>query len=250
MPDGSLLIDLVLAALALGTGGILKGATGAGAPIIAVPVMAMLFGVEIAVVTFVLPSLLTNIWQGWHYRAHQCPSAFTFGYAGAGAFGAIIGSYLLATVPPNLLLLATAGAVFCYIAFRLARPGWVLSPPVARRWVGPAGLVGGMLQGATGVSAPISVTFLNAMQLERPVFIATISVFFGMMSAVQVPALWFLGLMDGPRMLWGLAAVLPLLAFMPLGAWLAHRLSRRTFDRVILALLAVIAVRLVWQSLG
>jgi len=250
MIDAALLTDLALAAVALALGGIIKGATGAGAPIIAIPVMAVLFGVEIAVVTFVMPSLLTNIWQGWRYKAHQCPARITWGYAIAGAGGAVVGSILLATVAPKLLLLAVAGAVIVYIAFRLARPNWVLGDAQANRFVGLAGLVAGMLQGATGISAPVSVTFLSAMQLSRPMFIATISVLFAMMSAVQIPALWWFGIMDGPRMLWGVAATLPLLAGMPLGSWLAKQFSRQTFDRVILGLLAIIAVRLIWQAIA
>ncbi len=250
MLDTLPLTELGLAAAALALGGVLKGATGAGAPILAVPVMAVFFGVEIAVVTFAVPGLLLNIWQGWQYRAHQAAPRFTWVFAGAGGAGAAAGSWILARLPANLLLLAVAGVVFAYVGFRLSRPHWVLSEARANRLVGWAGLLGGMLQGATGVSAPVSVTFLNAMGLARPVFIATISVFFAAMAAAQIPALCWLGLMDGPRLLWGMAAMLPLLAGMPLGAWLAARLSRATFDRIILGLLAVIALRLIWQALA
>lgn len=211
--------------------------------------MAMLFGVELAVVIFVVPSLLTNIWQGWRFRTHQRPPKFTLGLALSGAAGAAFGSYLLATVAPQLLLLAVAVVVIAYIAFRLAKPNWVLDAAIANRILWPVGFVAGSLQGSTGVSAPVSVTFLNAMQVTRPVFIATISVFFFAMATVQIPVLYGLGLMDGQRLLLGLAAVIPLLAGMPFGAWLAARLSRQTFDRVILMLLAVIAARLIWQAL-
>jgi len=243
-------LDVFLAACALASGGIIKGATGAGAPIIAVPVMAMLFGVELAVVVFVLPSLLTNLWQGWQFRAHMLPRGFTLAYAGAGAVGAIIGSWFLATVAPEALLLSVAIVVLLYIGFRLTRPAWALSFPRARRVVWPVGIAAGVLQGATGVSAPISITFLNAMQPAREAFIATISVFFLAMSAVQVPALVMLGLMDWTRAGLGLVAVLPLLAFLPLGQALARWFSKQVFDRVILGLLTVIALRLIWQALA
>jgi uncharacterized membrane protein YfcA len=235
-----------MAVAALALGGIIKGATGAGAPIVAVPVMAMTFGVEIAVVTFTVPSLIMNLMQGWQFRAHALPPLFTWSYALAGAAGAIIGTWLLATVTPELLLLAVAGVVLVYIAFRLSVPGWGLSFAAAARLVAPVGVVAGILQGATGVSAPVSITFLNAMRLERPVFIATISIFFVMMSAVQVPALVWLGLMDWTRFGYALAALVPLLAFMPVGNYLARHVSRQVFDRVILGLLAIVSVRLIW----
>ena len=41
------------------------------------------------------------------------------------------------------------------------------------------GVGGGILQGSAGLSAPISITFLNSMKLERNQFIPTISVYFG-----------------------------------------------------------------------
>ncbi len=243
-------LELWMAVAALALGGIIKGATGAGAPIIAVPVMAMTFGVEVAVVTFTVPSLIMNLVQGWQFRAHILPPVFTWSYALAGAVGAIIGTWLLATVTPELLLLAVAGVVLVYITFRLTVPGWVLSHGTASRIVVPIGVIAGILQGATGVSAPVSITFLNAMQLARPVFIATISVFFVMMSAVQVPTLVWLGLMDWTRFGYALAAVVPLLAFMPVGSYLARHISRLAFDRVILGLLALVALRLIWRALA
>ena len=61
-------IAIVFVCLALG--GILKGATGAGAPILAVPALAMLFDVQFAVAIMVMPNLLTNAWQAWRFRHH------------------------------------------------------------------------------------------------------------------------------------------------------------------------------------
>ena len=51
MPDISLADPWALfaIALALALGGILKGATGAGMPVIAVPVIASIYGVQLAV---------------------------------------------------------------------------------------------------------------------------------------------------------------------------------------------------------
>ena len=56
---------------ALALGGTLKGATGMGAPLIAIPVMTALFDVRLAVVVMLLPSLYTNLWQLWIFRAHH-----------------------------------------------------------------------------------------------------------------------------------------------------------------------------------
>ena len=57
--------------LSLGSGGILKGATGAGAPIIAVLDLAILFDVPTAMPIFSLPNLFANISQAWTFRREQ-----------------------------------------------------------------------------------------------------------------------------------------------------------------------------------
>lgn len=242
--------NIALAAAGLAAGGILKGAIGAGSPIIAVPILALLYDVPLAVAIFTMPNLLSNLWQGWAYRAHQIAPRFVWTFAGAGALGAGVGSVLLAALDGEILLAVVATAVFVYIGIRLARPGWTLGRETAGRLAGGAGFIGGVMQGAGGISAPVSVTFLNAMRLERPEFIATISVFFAAMSVVQIPALWSLGILTPERAALSFAAAIPLFGAMPLGAWLARHVSRETFDRIILWLLAAIALRLLYGALA
>lgn len=235
---------LVAAVAALAFGGVLKGATGAGFPIIAVPVIALAYDVPTAVVVMLLPSLLANAWQAWRYRAHLPQTGFAWPFAAAGLVGAVLGTALLARVPGPMLMLAVAGLVTLYIAFRLLRPGWALSGPLARRLAIPAGLTAGTLQGATGISAPISLTFLNACQLPRPVFVATVSLFFVASTTSQAVALAAHGMLTLQGLALSAGALAVIFATMPLGEVLARRIPPRLFDRVILLLLAALALRL------
>ncbi|ADZ69479.1 sulfite exporter TauE/SafE family protein [Polymorphum gilvum] len=240
---------MIYAFIAFIFGGILKGATGAGAPVIAIPVLAMLFDVQFAVTVFIVPNLLVNIWQAWQYRGHLLPGRFLLLFSVAGALGAGIGTHLLAALPPDTLSLGVAGVVFVYIAFRLLRSDWSLAYKPGLALSFPMGMVAGILQGATGISAPVSITFLNALRLGRETFIATISVFFLVMSVLQMERLYTLGLLDSERFLLGLAATATVLAAMPVGTHLAKKLSRQTFDRLILVLLGAIAIKIVVDAL-
>jgi uncharacterized protein len=239
---------IVFVCLALG--GVLKGATGAGAPVLAVPVLAMLFDVQFAVAVMLVPNLLTNVWQAWHYRKHVRSRRLVASFAAAGAVGVVAGTVALATLPQAALSLIVACAVAGYILFRLARADWTLSLAAAQRLSVPVGLAAGVLQGASGISAPVSISFLNAMRLERPVFIATVSIFFTAMSVLQIPMAGALGILTPPRLLVGATAILPLVAFMPVGAVVARRFSREVFDRVILALLAGLALKLAFDAIA
>ena len=81
-------IFAILAAFALG--GTLKGATGAGAPIITIPVIAAFYDVRIAVIIMVIPNLLTNISQIYQFRKTILPILFTFSFALGGGIGAFV----------------------------------------------------------------------------------------------------------------------------------------------------------------
>ncbi|NNU80861.1 sulfite exporter TauE/SafE family protein [Halovulum dunhuangense] len=241
--------ELFFAAIAFAAGGVLKGATGAGAPIVVIPVLAMLYDVPTAVAIFAVPSLLANIWQGWAHRGTHLPWRFVWIFALGGGAGVVVGTVLLARLDSEVLLLTVAFVVLAYLAFRLMRPDWSLPFAAARRVGGAAGFLGGILQGASGISAPVSITFLNALRLERTVFISTISIFFAVVSAVQMPALMHFDLMNAELFGLGLAALAVQAMAMPVGAWLAGRVSRQTFDRIIMGLLTVIALRLIFTAL-
>ena len=181
---GMEVIDLALVAVSLALGGILKGAIGAGAPVLAVPMIALLVDVPTAVAVFTLPNLISNIWQARAYRRDLLPMGFVCRFAISGMAGAAVGSVILAVVTGEVLMATLAAIVFGYIALRLSRPGWSLSRSVADRVVLPVGLVAGVMQGAGGISAPVSLTFLDSMRLERGAFISTVSVFFAAMGLV------------------------------------------------------------------
>ena len=100
------------------------------------------------------------------------------------------------------------------------------------------------MQGAGGLSAPVTVSFLNALRLSRTDFIGTISVFFLSMSFLQVPTLAMLGILTWDRVVLAFLAAIPLFLGIAIGAWSARYLSKQAFDRAILILLAVIAVKL------
>ncbi|SER64647.1 hypothetical protein SAMN04490244_1029 [Tranquillimonas rosea] len=241
---------IAVAVVALAFGGVLKGATGAGAPLLAIPLLSMLYNVPLAVAVFTVPNLVSNLWQGWHFRHDRPRPVLTWGFAIAGAVGAALGSAILVSFAPEMLLLTVALAVVLYVAFRLARPDWSLGLDLAARIAAPVGFLGGILQGATGISAPVSITFLNATGLERRQFIATIAVFFSAMSFVQIPFLYAFEVLTPTRLALSGLALVPLLAGMPLGAALARRFDKSTFDTIILAILAAIALRLFWSALA
>lgn len=236
--------QVVLVAICLGMGGILKGATGAGAPILAVPALVVLFDVHFAILVMLVPNLLTNVWQGWKFREHLPAKSFLVPLLIGSMIGVLVGTYTLSALSSKTLSLLVAFSVLFYIGLRVTKPAWKLEMALAKKLALVAGIGAGFLQGAAGLSAPVSITFLNALRLPRPVFIATISLFFASFTLVQILALWQGDLLTKQGMIFSIFALLPISLAMPLGARLARSIKPEVFDRLILGLLSVIALRL------
>lgn len=240
---------VLIIALGFALGGILKGATGAGAPVVAVPLLVLFFDVPTAIAIFAIPNLLPNLWQSWTFRKHLLPMPFVAGFALSGAAGAFVGTEILTRVPADNLSLVVAAMVWLYIAFRLMRPDWALAYPRALRMAVPVGALAGVLQTAAGLSAPASITFLNAMRLDRLQFIPTIAAFFAAIGLVQIPLLLLHGILTPERIALGFAALVPLMLFMPVGAFLVRHVSKEVFEKVILLLLAGLAAKIIYAAL-
>lgn len=240
---------MIIALLALLAAGVIKGAIGSGVPVIVVPVLTMLYDVKLAIAVLVAPNLFSNALQVWKYRHHLLPLRFLAVFSVSGGIGIALGTWGLVALSPELLSLGVAGAIMLYLAIKLTRRKMALPFSTAQRIVLPVGLLAGVLQGAAGMSAPASVAFLNAMQLERRVFIGSISVFFAAITCVQIPALLSAGILTVERSLYSLIALLVILIAMPLGAQLGRRLPHRWFDNVIMLLLAGIALKIIMDVL-
>ena len=241
-----LIIIAILVAFSLG--GILKGATGAGAPIITIPVIAAFYDVRIAVIIMVIPNLLTNIGQLYQFRKTILPKFFTLSFAIGGGVGAFLGTILLANLSIKILTLSVAFIVIVYILLKLIVPSWKLTYEKAKKLVFLMGGFGGVLQGTAGLSAPISITFLNSMKLERNQFIPTISVYFGVMSIFQMPTLYYYNFLNLEIILVSCISTLVLLSFMPIGSWIAKSVSKESFDKITLILLGFIAFRIIYLN--
>ena len=243
------LITIIAIFTAFALGGILKGATGAGAPIITIPVIAAFYDVRIAVIIMVIPNLLTNIGQLYQFRKTILPFFFTVSFALGGGIGAFLGTILLVSLPIKILTLSVAIIIIIYILLKIAVPSWKLVYGKAKKLVFIMGAGGGILQGSAGLSAPISITFLNSMKLERNQFIPTISVYFGVMSIFQMPTLYYYDFLNIEIIIVSFMSTIVLMCFMPLGSWIAKSISKETFDKVTLILLGFIALRIIYLNL-
>lgn len=240
--------ELIVVGVASAVAMLAKSATGLGYPLIAIPILAPLIGIETAVAAITLPNAAANILVGWRTRHARSETRDVFVLSATSAMGAAAGTFVLVSAPERPLLFVLATTVLLFVV-RALWFGDITVPPGAARRASPAvGIVTGVMQGAVGVSGPIIGSWLYAYRLPRDAYIFSLSVLFLVAGLAQIASLASIGAYDSDRLIAAAVGFGPVLAMLPVGEYLRARLSGSQFDRVVLGLLAASGVTLVVRA--
>ena len=241
--------QLTVIVLASAAGALVKGVTGLGYPVLAVPLIALVTGIEDAVVIVALPNLAANIYLCWEAREHRHGARDLGRLVGFGAVGAVVGTVALVRLPELPLRIALACTIGYFVVQFLRHPELKVDEATARRWSPVAGGVIGIMQGAVGVSGPVVATWLHGYRLPKQTYVFSITLIFGVTGAVQLVTLGGQGEFTGERLAAAAAAAVPVALCIPLGVRLRQRLAGPAFERAVLAVLIVSAISLVAEVL-
>lgn len=237
-------VELAIVAGAVLLGALVKAVTGLGLPLIAIPAMSLFIPVEEAVVIIAIPNVLMNGILAARVADARAEVRDLPILAGAGVGGAVVGTFVLVSVSEEPLLVVLAAVVLGYVVTSGWREGVALSADSSRRWAPAVGFSAGVMQGAVGISGPLVATWIHAYRLPRNAYVLSVTVMFLLSGGTQLVVLTAAGRMWGAPLALGLAAILPVLATIPLGARIRERLEGPVFDRVVLIMLVGSALAL------
>ena len=102
--------ELIVVGVASAVAMLAKSATGLGYPLVAIPIVAAVAGLETAVVVVTLPNAVANLLVGWRTRHARSETRDVFVLSATSALGAVAGTFVLVSAPerPLLIVLATA----------------------------------------------------------------------------------------------------------------------------------------------
>ena len=113
-------LEFLVVALAVILGSLVKGVTGLGLPLTAVPVIAFFVGVEDAVVIMAAPTAVSNAMLVREHR-HELRSAEHLPlFAGLGAVGAVLGAWALPRINERALLMVLTLLLAAFLAWRFS----------------------------------------------------------------------------------------------------------------------------------
>lgn len=239
-------LSIILAAITIGS--FVKGVTGTGLPQIAIPVMAVFVGVERAVVIMAIPGIVTNTWLMWAYRRHLRATRDLPALLATGTVGAVLGTIGLQRLDAAVLSFVLAGVILLYVTVSVSRVEVHLPPRLTRVTSPPVGFAAGVLQGSTGISGPLLITYLHGYRLEQHAYVVSLVTLFQVFAVAQMLMLFQLDLYTTSRLVESFVALVPMMLVLPLGARFSHRLSRRAFDLWILAILVGTAGKLFYDG--
>lgn len=234
---------VIIVASALGAG--IKGVTGLGYPIIAIPLIALALGIEDAVVIVAVPNLAANAYLCFEARDARHETRDLPRLVTAGILGSIIGTIALVHLPETPLLLALAATVVAFVVLFLREPELQIPPATSRRWSPVAGGLAGLMQGSVGVSGPVVATWLHGYRLGPRPYVYAITLIFGITGATQLVVLLGQGAFDRERVVGAAIAAVPVAIMTPVGLALRARLAGPAFERAVLVVLAASAASLV-----
>jgi len=224
--------DILYATVVLLLAYFVRGISGFGSGLIAVPLLALRFPLP-EVVPFML---ITD------FSASALVGGVTFKYVAwpeirrllpLSLIGVVLGTSLLVSLPPAILLTILAAFILAFALRSLLMHAGAFRP-VATWWAYPAALTGGAVGGLFGTGGPPYVIYLSHRIQDKATLRATLSGLFFLEGLIRIVTFLAVGLLHGSAVwLNSLLAAPIIIAALYVGSHVHARLSNTQMTRLI-----------------
>ncbi|MBI2912110.1 MAG: sulfite exporter TauE/SafE family protein [Chloroflexi bacterium] len=243
--DARLLVVLVFILL----GGFAKGVAGQGLPLVATPVIAVLYDLRTAIVINAIPTVLSDVPIILAGLSHLRQAVRFTPFVLFGLMGILVGSQILVSVNQAILAMVLATVVTIFVTTSWFNILPVLSHRVGRILGPPMGLLAGITQGMAGASGPMASMYLLSIGTPRHLYFFSINVIFQILDTWQIFALQNVGLFTPGLTNMGLVICVPTAIGMIAGFRAQRHVNDQLFRRVILVILLLAAANLLGRAL-
>lgn len=226
-------------------GGFTQGLAGFGSTLIALPILALVFDLKLAVPVGTTLALILNVVMVARLRRYiRFKTLFLL--IAAALPGIPLGVYALGTLPEHWLKTVLALAILAFVGNQWR--GSCDLTPAGRSWGVVAGFVSGCMSGAIGINGPPIVAWVCRLGLDRNTMRATLVAYFLLTGCAVVASQILAGLVTGAVVARTAVALPALFLGIAAGVGLCGRISETAFRRVVLFVLAATAVSLLLQG--
>ena len=228
--------------------GLSKGGLGGAFALMGVPVLALVMP-PVQAAALLLPLLLMMDAVGlWTWRG-QFDRATLVSMLPAAAVGIGVGGLTAAVTPEALVRLIVGVVALAFVArsLRPARDGEARPPSRESAWFW--GGVAGFTSFVAHAGGPPYQVHTLPLRLDPRIYTGTAVVFFAVVNVVKVIPYAALGQLDGRTLLSALVLLPPAVVSVLIGAALVRRMRPGVFYPFMLAMVALVGMRLVYDGL-
>jgi uncharacterized membrane protein YfcA len=241
--------SLIIVGVTFLIAGLVKGVIGLGLPTVSLALLTAIFGLNSAMALLLLPSLVTNVWQGMSGGKFLSITRRLWSLLVALCIATWLGVHVLATTD-TILLSALLGVLLgIYSAMNLLRPK---VPGLGRSeiWLSPMiGGINGLLTGMTGSFVFPGVLYLEALSLPREALIQAMGILFTVSTIALALSLKYQQFLSMELGTLSAGAIIPALIGMVLGQKVRQRLSETVFKKIFFISLLLLGIYLVFRSI-
>jgi len=182
----------------------------------------------------------------WRHLFHLMPWAFLGVVAGYLLLGVLTDSQLRPIIGLVILVMIGMGQYRAWRERKASKEAVEAQPSFSPRFAASMGIVGGAVTMMANAAGPVIALYMLAMKLPKNVFVGTGAWYFLIMNCVKVPFSAHLGLVNSSSIALNLC-LLPLIVIGAVaGLLLLKRLPEKLFNRLVLILAALAALKLLF----
>lgn len=239
---------LAIAAVAFTLAGFVKGVVGFGFPVITLIILTLTIGLLDALAIIVIPTIVTNIWQGMAgpYLQHIFRRLWLYFLVAVICIW-LTSSYLdkIDIRWPTAML---GGVLVIFALSRLLNVEMHVAPKWERPLSLPLGAINGMLTGMTGSFMVPSVLFMQAIGFRRDMLVQAMGVYFAISTFVLATSLGRNDLISQEHVQLSLFALVPSIGGLTIGRWLRIRINEEMFQRIFLSAVLLLGGYITFRS--
>ncbi|MCW8956008.1 MAG: sulfite exporter TauE/SafE family protein [Gammaproteobacteria bacterium] len=238
-------LQILLAILVIFVAYIIKGLSGFGSGLVAVPLLAFILPLVVIVPILGLLSYGGTVMQSISLRK-QVVWPDLLPLIPFSLLGIVLALWLLVNLDAYILTLCLGGFVVLYALYSLI-PTRVTA--CGRSWAMPAGALGGMIGALFGTGGPFYVIYLKLRQLDKSQFRATIAMIFLVDGGFRIIGYAVTGMYTSQVLILILLLTPVLLLGMYVGNHIHLNIKQHQFNRIISVLLLCSGMMLIYKSI-
>ena len=223
--------------------GISKSGFAGGAGVVAVPLLALIVSIPLAVMLMLPLLLLMDVRTISYYRCHVSFLQLKI-ILPAGLIGVICGGLLMGYVSEHGLKMMLGGLSILFSVWQALTPHLVRVRGAALFWSLLSGITSTLIHAG---GPPINI-YLIGKQLDMQLWLATASVYFGMLNLAKIIPYSLLGQWNSSLLFNSLVLLPVALLGVRVGHWIQGRLPEHVFAKACRVLLFVSGVLLIVRS--